>query len=600
MSVPSPSDLLAFLQEHGFLTPLQVQELGGVHSPKFADTRALAGTLVEREWLTAYQANELLQGRGTTLLVGPYRIVDRLGQGGMAQVFRALHVGMGRVVALKIIPRERLSNPAVVARFEREVRAVATLSHPNIVIAFDVNQAGQTHCLAMEYVDGIDLAKLVHQSGRLPIANACEYIRQAANGLQHAHEKGLVHRDIKPGNLMVTRSSQDQQPVVKILDFGLARFEREIIDGTRLTQLGKIVGTVDYIAPEQAANPQTADIRADIYSLGCSLFYLLTGKPPFGGQDTFARIAARCLDEVPSVRKRRPEVPPELEGVVAKMMARDPRSRYQTPGEVALALAPFTDAGEKKATREIALPPLPGRTMGTGSSRKARSSSLPPRQVATSQESAFAFAPPSATREPERTRRGWTGNAMTYGWLVAGVTVSLCVLLLVGWLVMNRGDKEDRRERSIAPVAIANPEKSAPLDEGVQQHAKPDNPKQLAEEKIGPKINNDLPKEKLPQEITNSIGMQLVRIPAGTFTMGSPRQEIGRGADEDQHEVEVSEFHLGVYEVTQRQYLTVMGNNPSSFSKNGSAKEKVKGMNTDNFPVENVSNGTMPPISAPS
>jgi serine/threonine protein kinase len=158
------------------------------------------------------------------------------------------------------------------------VRAVAKLSHPNIVIAFEVNQIGETHFLAMEYMDGIDLAKLVQQSGPLSIPNACEYVRQAALGLQHAHEKGLVHRDIKPGNLIVSRPNPQEPPVVKILDFGLARFESESTQAERLTQLGTIVGTVAYIAPEQAQNARTADIRADIFSLGCTLFYLLTGK----------------------------------------------------------------------------------------------------------------------------------------------------------------------------------------------------------------------------------------------------------------------------------------------------------------------------------
>jgi serine/threonine protein kinase len=168
MSGPSPQELLAFLLEHGFLTPSQVQELGGVHCPQFADGRALAGTLIARKWLTAYQANQLLQGKGTNLLLGPYRVVDRLGEGAMGQVFKAFHVGMGRQVALKIIPRERLSSPVAVARFTREVPAVASLSHPNIVTAFDVGQSGEAHYLAMELVDGIDMARLVQQSGPLP------------------------------------------------------------------------------------------------------------------------------------------------------------------------------------------------------------------------------------------------------------------------------------------------------------------------------------------------------------------------------------------------------------------------------------------------
>jgi serine/threonine protein kinase len=349
MSVPSPTELLTFLQEHGFLTLSQVQGLGGGSATKFADSRALARELVDRNWLTAYQANQLLQGRGGELLLGPYRLLDRLGEGGMRQVFKAYHVSMDRIVALKIIPKDRVSNPVAVGRFYREVRAVAKLSHPNIVIALDVSQVGQTHFLAMEYMDGIDLAKLVHQSGRLPIAQACEYIRQAALGLQHAHEKGLVHRDIKPGNLIVARPHPDEPAVIKILDFGLARIESESTQAGRFTQLGSIVGTVDYIAPEQVESARTADIRADIYSLGCSLFYLLTGQSPFPGEDAVEKISARVLGDAPPVRKSRPDVPEGLEQVVGKMLARDPAKRFQTPAEVVPALEPFSKEGTVKA-----------------------------------------------------------------------------------------------------------------------------------------------------------------------------------------------------------------------------------------------------------
>jgi serine/threonine protein kinase/WD40 repeat protein len=346
MREPTPGELLTFLQEHGFLTAAQAQQLSGGRAGKLTDSAALARELVARNWLSPYQANQLVQGRGAGLLLGPYRILDKLGEGGMGHVFKAHHVSMDRVVALKVIPREVVSNPVAVERFRREVRAVAKLSHPNIVTAFDVGQAGETHYLAMEHLDGIDLAKLVQQSGPLPIAKACEYIRQAAAGLQHAHEKGLVHRDIKPGNLLVARAGADEAPVVKILDFGLARFESETPQGVRLTQLGKVVGTVDYIAPEQAQDARTADIRADVYSLGCSLFCLLTGKPPFAGDHPVEKIAARILAEAPSVRAHRPEVSPALERVIAKMMAAKPADRYQAPAEVVKALHSFTQNGE--------------------------------------------------------------------------------------------------------------------------------------------------------------------------------------------------------------------------------------------------------------
>jgi serine/threonine-protein kinase len=338
MSETTPAELLTFLQDHGFLSAPQAQQAGAGAAAKSGDSRALARELVERNWITSYQANQILQGRGAGLVLGPYYVLDKLGEGGMGQVFKAHHVGMDRLVALKVIPREFVANHVAVERFRREVRAVAKLSHPNIVTAFDVGQSGETHYLAMEYLDGIDLARLVQQSGPLPVLNACQYVRQAAVGLQHAHERGLVHRDIKPGNLMVVRPGPDEPPVVKILDFGLARVESEAPQAVHLTQLGKVVGTVDYIAPEQAANARTADIRADIYSLGCTLFYLLTGKPPFSGNSAVEKIGARALGEAPSVRKSRPDVSPALERVVARMMARDPAERYQTPGEVAKAL----------------------------------------------------------------------------------------------------------------------------------------------------------------------------------------------------------------------------------------------------------------------
>jgi serine/threonine protein kinase len=438
MSAQGPTELLAFLEEHGFLAPTQVVEVGAGNPTRYADARALAGHLVERGWLTAYQANQLLQGRGGNLVLGPYRLLDRLGEGGMAQVFKAHHLSMDRVVALKIIPRERLSSSVVVTRFYREVRAVARLSHPNIVIAFDASQIGETHFLVMEFVEGIDLAKLVQQSGPLPISNACDYIRQAALGLQHAHEKGLVHRDIKPGNLMVTRPSPAEPPVIKILDFGLARFESENTQGTRLTQLGNIIGTVDYIAPEQAENAQTADIRADLYSLGCTLFYLLTGQPPFLGKDTVERIGAR-LGAVPSVRQGRREVPRDLEVVIARMMARHPAHRYQTPAEVAQALHAFAvpakmgSARPKRAKVRPRVPPHPG--------NKERARTAPPPSIPTAptveEDSIFALTVAPESGDTARVRRRRGVGSVPYGCLAIGAfTVLLSAVLFLGWFVL--------------------------------------------------------------------------------------------------------------------------------------------------------------------
>jgi serine/threonine protein kinase/uncharacterized membrane protein len=433
------------------LTLSQVQGLGGGSPTTFADSRALARELVDRSWLTAYQANQLLQRRGGELLLGPYRLLDRLGEGGMGQVFKAYHVSMDRMVALKLIPRDRVSNPLAVSRFYQEVRAVAKLSHPNIVTAYDVGQVGETHFLAMEYVDGIDLAKLVQQSGRLPIPKVCEYIRQAALGLQHAHEKGLIHRDIKPGNLIVARPNPDEPPVIKILDFGLARIESESSQAERLTQLGNIVGTVDYIAPEQVVNARSANIRADIYSLGCSLFYLLTGQPPFPGETADDRLSARLAGKPESIRALRPEVPEGLAQVLGKMLARDPAKRFQAPAEVAAALEPFSKQGRVKAGTpdSVSGKPVAG-DEGSGkivAAAKKRPPQATPNPFATREKadktSHKRSSPSLVVAKPKAKAAGNKG--LTFGLAIGGGVAAVLLVVVAGlgfWAFSNRSGQD--------------------------------------------------------------------------------------------------------------------------------------------------------------
>ncbi len=265
-----------------------------------------------------------------------YRILGLLGVGGMGAVYKAEHRVMQRMVAIKVINRNLMQQAASVERFQREVKGAAKLSHPNIVTAYDTEQAGNVHFLVMEFVEGVSLARQVKMRGPMSIVHACHFIRQAALGLQHAHELGMVHRDIKPHNLMLTRKGQ-----VKILDFGLARFARESTPAAELTQEGAVVGTPDYIAPEQALQPQNADIRADIYSLGCTMYFILTGQPPFLTGTCMQKLMAHAERMPPPVHELRPEVPKDLAAVVERMMAKNPANRYQTPAEVAQALAPF-------------------------------------------------------------------------------------------------------------------------------------------------------------------------------------------------------------------------------------------------------------------
>ena len=270
-----------------------------------------------------------------------YRVVRLIGEGGMGSVYEAEHRVMQRAVALKVIKRAFTDNPARVERFRREVRTAARLSHPNIVTTYDAEDTGTTLFLVMEYVEGVSLGRLVKERGPLPVPEACDHVRQAALGLQHAHERGMVHRDVKPDNLMLVASPDASAPgVVKVLDFGLAALTAERSDG--VTNTNVIMGTPDYMAPEQAEDARRADIRADVYSLGCTLYYLLTGNVPYPAATSLLKILAHREKSLPSLGQARPEVPPGLARVVARMLAKKPEDRYQTPREVAAALAPFT------------------------------------------------------------------------------------------------------------------------------------------------------------------------------------------------------------------------------------------------------------------
>ena len=268
-----------------------------------------------------------------------YRILGFVGAGGMGAVFKAEHRLMQRVVALKVLGKDLVERPGMVERFRLEVQAAARLSHANIVTAFDAEQAGDLHFLVMEFVEGTSLDRLIEQQGPATVSHACEWVRQTALGLQHAFEHGMVHRDIKPANLLLTPEGQ-----VKILDFGLARFASESGDGSALTQAGSLVGTLDYMAPEQARAANQADIRADIYSLGCTLYFLLAGRPPFAG--TALQKLLSHQDQLPSsLTNARNDVPAELLPIMDRMLAKSPEHRYQTPAEVAQALAASEVAG---------------------------------------------------------------------------------------------------------------------------------------------------------------------------------------------------------------------------------------------------------------
>ena len=376
----APNELITFLSRHQFLSPSQGEALNKERS-RFVSSVQLCGDLVQRGWITPYQQAQLLSGNGEKLIIGSYRIQSPLGEGGMGMVFKAIQPKLERVVALKVIrPQVLAARPEILSRFHREAKAIAQLNHPNVVILFDADEINNTHFIAMEYVEGQTLEKMVRTQGPMSIRQACEYMRQSALGLQHAYEVGLVHRDIKPSNILVsqkassgeargssmriarptlvtvrdrermtqTAASSTRLPQgwgqVKILDMGLARLtdgideDRATPECTPLTRAGALLGTPDFIAPEQARDARQVDIRADIYSLGCTFYYLLTGKPPFPGGTDVQKLIRHQSEKAYPIEELRPGIPGEVSKILNRMLEKRPDDRYSTPRHLAEAL----------------------------------------------------------------------------------------------------------------------------------------------------------------------------------------------------------------------------------------------------------------------
>ncbi|MGQ9504816.1 MAG: serine/threonine-protein kinase [Thermogutta sp.] len=323
----------------GLLTQEQLDEAWRVLRAKPAQQldevpieERLAQQLVELGYLNPWQAKQLLEGR-TKFTLGTYKIVDSIGRGGMGQVFKGEHTLLGRVVAVKVLPRHK-SSPQAVESFLREIRAQARLDHPNLVRAYDAGVDGNVVYLVTEYVPGVDLRKLIRQRGPLRMHAAASIISQVASALQHAHEQGLIHRDVKPGNILVTTEGQ-----AKLLDLGLAGpLGQEAVNDPRY---GRIVGTVDYLSPDHIREPHNPTPAWDIYSLGCTLYYAVTGKVPFPGGTTGDKLRAHCELKPLDPRRLNPELSAGFVDVMADMMAKDPRERISTAAEVVKRLRPW-------------------------------------------------------------------------------------------------------------------------------------------------------------------------------------------------------------------------------------------------------------------
>ena len=368
-SIPSESVLAAAALASGLVQPSQLEyayrvakhRLSQVNSARNQASQPssepsdalLAEILIEQDVLTLYQETQLSAGR-TKLNLGPYLITDFVGQGGMGQVFKAVHKVMGRVCAVKVLPVHR-KTPEALTSFIREIRLQAALDCPYLVRAFDAGQDGNVHYLVTEFVAGMDLRKLVRKNGPLPVSQAASIIMQAALGLAYAHQQGLIHRDVKPGNILVTPDGQ-----AKVSDVGLAGFAQNLLDDPRA---GKIVGTADYLSPEQIRSPLDVRPVSDIYSLGCTLYYTVCAKVPFPGGDTQSKLK-RHLEETPwHPRKFAPDLPEDFVDIIADMMEKDPQKRIPDAAEVATRLEPWAGSPDAVPVGRLGkspwLPPPP-------------------------------------------------------------------------------------------------------------------------------------------------------------------------------------------------------------------------------------------------
>ncbi len=298
-----------------------------------SDSAQLAKSLQEHHVVTRWHCDKLLQGKYKGFFLGKHKLLGHIGSGGMSSVYLAEHMMMHTKRAIKVLPKSRLGKSSYLARFQQEAKAIASLNHPNIVRAYDIDNQGDTHYIVMEYVDGDDLQTMVKKNGPMAFDKVADYIAQAAHGLQHAHDVGLIHRDVKPANLLVNSAGR-----VKLLDLGLALFSDDRQASLTIDYNDKVLGTADYLAPEQALNSHKVDARADLYGLGCTMYFLLTGQPPFPDGTIAQRIAKHQAQMPTDVRKLRPKCPGELEGICVKLLQKDPKFRYNSAAQTAEVL----------------------------------------------------------------------------------------------------------------------------------------------------------------------------------------------------------------------------------------------------------------------
>jgi serine/threonine protein kinase len=435
------------LSECGLMTAEEVRSFVGGLSADQRPTTAeqLAREMVTLGKLTKYQAQAIYQRKTSYLVLGNYVLLERIGRGGMGQVFKAKHKKMDRIVALKVLSPVAMKSPGAVKRFLREAKAAAKLAHPNIVTAHDADEDKGMNYLVTEYVDGETLAMIVRQHGAMSLGRAVDYIVQAARGLEYAHSNGVIHRDIKPSNLLL-----DKQGTVKILDMGIARvdeFVGKLAFGSaeEMTNSGVIVGTPDYMSPEQSNDIRVADARSDIYSLGCTLYFLLTGQPAFSGETVLQKIMAHREQPVPFLRDLRGDVPEALENVFQKMMAKRPQDRYRSMAELIAEIQKCIASRQQTTGSTSAGPYVFDETVRTGAARLPKpaepNSAAQPVSAVGSLLDEWLVAEPAQVSEPLSSTMGtlsWRRKRRRFLKIAAAVSAVAVVGIVGYWLWSGR------------------------------------------------------------------------------------------------------------------------------------------------------------------
>ncbi|MCY2940743.1 MAG: bifunctional serine/threonine-protein kinase/formylglycine-generating enzyme family protein [Planctomycetota bacterium] len=526
------------------------------------DGESLAKDMVKSGHLTKYQAEQILSGKGKNLCMGQYVLQEKLGAGGMGQVYKAYHSGMERLVAIKVILGKGNTDTETVKRFEREIKAAAKLAHPNIITVYDAGNADGRHFMVMELVKGQDLSEIISQKGVFGTRDTVDYITQAAKGLKFAHANGVIHRDIKPGNLIL-----DSDGVLKIVDMGLAKIHSKENDETlsMLTGNAAIMGTVDFMSPEQSLSTKNVDGRADIYSLGATLYYMLTGNVMYPGKTAMVKLMAHRKSLIPSLRASRPDISENLDAVYSKMVAKDLNDRYQNMSElisdlelVANGFAPIVKPKEMVTINSL-------QNDFGGFQIKVKGTNLK------LGKSTINF-------------KGFLSNKKLLG--IIGGTLTGAFLMIFFFMIgiFGGGKKEEFKKTD----QISSINKTPDTKSDVATIPKGNNAPSINTEKksaqsvfLTSPFSESMAKEaqstlakslNLPAEekvnLGNGVSLDMVLIPAGKFMMGSPASEVNRYPNETQHEVTLTTpFYVGKYEVTQDQWQTVMGSNPSIRTK---------------------------------